>query len=627
MAAESDTYRLLKPLVVLGTVTLVVLILGWAKMVFIPLALAILFTFILTPPVVWLRRKGLPRWPAALLVTGLACVLVGAACWVVTIQVRDLIVKLPEHSDTIGKKIKDLNQGDDGFFAPVVNSINDLYVAVQRSVDDAAGDQQPGSDVKEVRLKRDMSSTVLGVAQPILESIVGLILIAVLVVFMLVSREDLQYRLIQLVGHGHLTTTTHALDEAADRTSKFLLTQSLINLVFGSVFALGLFFLPVEGMLGYFPPGTPRHVPYAFLWGFLAALLRFVPYAGTWVALLFPLTLSVAVFPGWWPPLEVLIFYVLLELTVANFLEPLLLSHSTGISPIALLVAAAFWTWLWGPIGLVLATPLTVCLSVLGRHMPALSFLHTVLGSEPVLDLPVRFYQRLLSQDPDEATAIVEEVIQKEPPETVYDRVLIPALVMLRRDSQRGDMTEEITDNSLETIGELLEELTPAMQPAAPAPTASEDGKDKVCVLGCTTGDRIDELALQMFRQMIEASGYKMTLASSAKLSAEVVSMVAEQKPSVVCIASLPPGGVARASYLCKRLRAKLPALQILVGRWGQEDLNQARQRLQAAGANDVANSLLDSRKQLIPLLQHFSTCALETEAKPEVKREPAVSR
>jgi hypothetical protein len=433
----------------------------------------------------------------------------------------------------------------------------------------------------------------------------------VLVVFMLVGREDLQYRLIRLVGHGHLTTATNALYEAADRTSKFLLTQSMINLTFGALVALGLYLLPIEGLLGWFPEGTPRHVPYAFLGGFLAAVLRFIPYAGTWLALLFPLALSIAVFPGWWPPVQVVAFYVLLELTIANFIEPLLLSHSTGISPIALLMAAAFWTWLWGGIGLLLATPLTVCLSVLGRYIPALSFLHTVLGSEPVLDLPNRFYQRLLAQDPDEAVAMLEETAKKEPVVALYDQMLIPALVMLRRDSQRGEIGSHTVQNTLRTIGEILEELQLNIQTAATKEGEKKPAaeKRKACVFGCSTGDQSEELALQMLCDLLADSGYEMTMSSSNRLSSEVMNLVEEQKPSVVCIASLPPGGVARASYLCKRLRARFPQMQILVGRWGQDDPESAKERLQAAGANEVTSSLLEARKLLVPLLQHYTAC------------------
>jgi predicted PurR-regulated permease PerM len=612
LATESDTYRLLRPFVILATVTLAVVILYWAKIVFVPLALATLFTFILSPPVVWLRRQGMPRWPAALIITGLACVLVFVVCWIVTLQLRDLFKSLPQHTDTIAKKLADFDEGDDGTIQQLTKMVHDISVQFQKSGLAAQADNGEKPVAVTVVGDRTLSAGLFPtVAQPILEFVVGAILVLVLVVFMLVGREDLQYRLIRLVGHGHLTTATNALYEAADRTSKFLLTQSMINLAFGALVALGLYLLPIEGLLGWFPEGTPRHVPYAFLGGFLAAVLRFIPYAGTWLALLFPLALSVAVFPGWWPPVQVVAFYVLLELTIANFIEPLLLSHSTGISPIALLMAAAFWTWLWGGIGLLLATPLTVCLSVLGRYIPALSFLHTVLGSEPVLDLPNRFYQRLLAQDPDEATAMLEETAKKEPVVALYDQMLIPALVMLRRDSQRGEISSHTVQNTLRTIGEILEELQLNVQSAAAKEGEKKPAaeKRKACVFGCSTGDQAEELALQMLCDLLADAGYEMTMSSSNRLSSEVMNLVEEQKPSVVCIASLPPGGVARASYLCKRLRARFPQMQILVGRWGQDDPESAKERLQAAGANEVTSSLLEARKLLVPLLQHYTAC------------------
>jgi predicted PurR-regulated permease PerM len=648
---ESDLYRLLKPFVVLATVILAVAALYWARMVFIPLALAVLFAFILATPVSWLRRKGVPRWPAALLVTGLAILLVAGACSIVTLELRDLIVKLPQHSKTIGDKIAALNQGSNGFFKPVVSSLQEVYDVVQRNLNgerpasQQPGDGQshspkpgneapappvgnegqpppakPGADVPAVRVQGGEWDTALSIAQPLLEAVVSIILIIVLVIFMLVSQEDLQYRVIRLVGHGHLTSTTQALDEAAERTSKWLLTATVINASFGLVLAGGLHLIPVEGWWGGLPPNVPHHVPYAFLWGFLAMLLRFIPYVGTWFALLFPLTLSIAVFPGWGPPLEVLGFYLVLELVVANFIEPLVFGHTVGISPIALLVAAAFWTWLWGGIGLFMATPLTVCLSVLGRHIPELSFLHVVLGSEPVLDLPNRFYQRLLAHDHDEATDMVEEAVKNQPVESIFDGVLIPALVMLRRDMQHGEMNAEVRENSLRTIAEIVEDLAPRLQPAEPRPANGAEAKAKVGVLACSTGDQTEELALQMFRALVEAEGYSVTVASRDKLSGEIVTMAEADKPSVVCIASLPPGGVSRASYLCKRLRAKLPELQILVGRWGQGDFVTARQRLQGAGANEVANSLVENRKQLLPFLQHRSVQVETAEVREELE-------
>jgi hypothetical protein len=213
---------------------------------------------------------------------------------------------------------------------------------------------------------------------------------------------------------------------------------------------------------------------------------------------------------------------------------------------------------------------------------------------------------------------MVEEAVKNQPVESIFDGVLIPALVMLRRDSQHSEMNSEVRENSLRTIAEIVEDLAPRLQPAEPRPANGAETKAKVGVLACSTGDQTEELALQMFRALVEAEGYPLTVASRDKLTGEIVAMAEAEKPSVVCIASLPPGGVSRASYLCKRLRAKLPELQILVGRWGQDDFVTAGQRLQGAGANDVANRLLESGKQLLPLLQHRQAQVETAEASEE---------
>src|SRR5262249_8294685 len=246
---------------------------------------------------------------------------------------------------------------------------------------------------------------------PVLEGLATTVLVVVLVVFVLVLREDLRNRLLRLIGNGRITDTTKALDDAAGRISRFLLTQSLINVFFGMVLTISLWL---------------AGVPYALLWGFLAALLRFVPYMGTFFAMLLPFTYSVAVFPGWREPLLALGIYLTLELLAAYVVEPLLLGHSTGVSPLALVFAAAVWTWLWGPLGLILSTPMTTCLVVLGKYVPGLEFLDVLLGDERVLDTSVSFYQRLLARDQDEATELVEHYLESHPPEAVFDELLLP---------------------------------------------------------------------------------------------------------------------------------------------------------------------------------------------------------
>ena len=250
----------------------------------------------------------------------------------------------------------------------------------------------------------------------------------VLVVFMLIQREELRNRLFQLFGQGRLIYTTRAFEEAARSLSRFLLMQLVINAGYGLTLGLGLYLIGV---------------PYPLLWGILSATLRFVPYVGTWVAIGLILLFSVAVTPTWTLPLLLLAFVVVLELSTAYIVEPLFFGHSTGVSPIALVAAAAFWTWFWGPIGLILATPLTACLVVLGRYVPRLEFLGVLLGATSAMDPEFTYYQRLLARDQDEATDVVNAYLRAHRPETVYDAVLVPALVLAKHDRNSGELSPD----------------------------------------------------------------------------------------------------------------------------------------------------------------------------------------
>jgi predicted PurR-regulated permease PerM len=238
-------------------------------------------------------------------------------------------------------------------------------------------------------------------------------LIIVLVIFMLINREDMRNRLIALIGHGQLTATTHALEEASDRISRYLLMQLILNGAFGIAVSLGLLLIGV---------------PYAPLWGFFAAVLRYIPYLGSWLSALLPIAMSLLVSDSWTQPILIAVLFLALELPINLFVEPWLYGRRTGVSEAALLVAVAFWAWLWGPVGLILASPLTACLVVLGKYVPALSFFNTLLGDRPVLDPPIRYYQRLLARDHDEAVEIAEEQSKNSSVEAVYDQVLVPAL-------------------------------------------------------------------------------------------------------------------------------------------------------------------------------------------------------
>jgi AI-2E family transporter len=341
-------------------------------------------------------------------------------------------------------------------------------------------------------------------------------------------------------------------------------------------------------------------VPQAFLWGLMVGGLRFVPYLGSPVGGLMLVVLSVAIFPGWQKPLEVLGIFLVLELLLANVVEPVLFGSTTGVSPLALLFAAAFWAWLWGPIGLLLSTPLSVCLVVMGRHVPGLEFLGILLSDEPALNPAQRYYQRLLAHDADAAFDLVEEQLKTQPADLFFDDVLLPALVLARRDKERGILSPADGQRLLRDMERILDEVAPVR-----CPTSETPDETSPIVLAIPADDEGDELGLMMLRPLLAPEGCRLEVLSAGTTVAEVLSRVAEKRPAGVCIATLPPSGLAGSRYLCKRLRGRFPDLKILVSRWGQkDDTERMRERLKTAGADAVGATLLESRAQLLPLLK-----------------------
>ncbi len=338
---------------------------------------------------------------------------------------------------------------------------------------------------------------------PMVERFASAGLVIVLVIFMLIQREDLRNRLIRLVGYGRLTITTRALEEAGQRISRYLLMQTIINSSFGLAVGLALYLIGL---------------PYAILWGFLAALLRFIPYIGPFAAAIVPSALSLAVFQGWLWPIVVVGLFLTLELLNNMVLEPLLYGESAGVSGVGLLVAIAFWTWLWGPVGLVLATPLTVCVVVFGKYVPGMDFIGVLMSDQPAMESNMSYYQRLVAMDQAEAAEIVEEHLASHPPEQIYDAVLIPALNYARRDRELGRLTDDGEQFVFRATREILEDLHSMMPKSSPEAVDAEKVAmvdddltaplPQVRILGCPARDEADELALHMFRQLLDSTRY-----------------------------------------------------------------------------------------------------------------------
>lgn len=579
-----------RPFVVLGSVILVIATLYWAQKVLIPVALAVLLCFILAPFVNVLHRRGLNRSVSVIIVVTLGLMIVSGLAGVITLQLGRLVEELPQHKHNIATKITDLREATRGTYMEKVQDLTREVTSAWSKDESAGKDLVEASTPLEVRIHDSGLSQVLAALGPAAEVLAEAGLVLVLVIFMLIQREDLRNRVVRLAGHGQIIPTTRAIDEASRRISRFLLSQLLVNTGFGLALAIGLFTIGV---------------PYAFLWGVCAVLLRFVPYLGTWALAALLATFSVFVFPGWTEPVLVLGLFLGLELLTFHVVEPLVFGHSTGISTVALLVSAAFWAWLWGPIGLVLSTPITACLVVLGRYSPALEFFDVLLGDQQQLDTHVMYYQRLLARDQDEASDLVENYFKDHPAEAVFDDVLIPALALANRDLARGELSEEDRDFMVRVTESVIEdEVSPRQSSEEAAKEDSPTEAHVAWVLGFPAHGEADELALRMFQQLLKPAGVRFDVVTTDMLTAEMVEKAGQERPAVVCIAALPPGGLAQTRYLCKRLLQQYPDVKILVGAWGSSEIKaHLAERLSLTPAQ-VATSLVESRNQLIPLVQ-----------------------
>jgi predicted PurR-regulated permease PerM len=576
----------------IGIVALVVAGLYWLQAVLIPLALAVLLTFLLSPVVSTFERRGLGRVPSILVTVLLALSLLGAIGWTLTHQLVTLADELPRYSLNIHHRIADLRGASKGgSVEKVQNVVADVVGEIQKTDPPGGTRQKPVAVVLE-------APSILVHLPNLLQALASAGVVTVLVIFMLLERRELRDRVILLIGYRRMTATTRALDEAGTRISRYLLMQSLINGSFGVAVGLGLFLIGI---------------PYAIIWGSLAAALRFIPYLGAFIALLLPLALSLAVFPGWLQPALVVGLFLVLEPITGSVLEPWLYGQSAGVSQVALLIALTFWTWLWGPAGLLMATPLTVCLLVLAKHLPALGFIVVLMGDRPVIEAKARYYQRLLARDQDEASDIVEAYVNTDARESVYDAVLLPALYYAKQDRDRGLLSE----GDVQFVGQATREILDMLAQDAPARSESDPADIRVRILGCPARDEADALGLEMVGHLLDPARHRLELSGTGMLTAEVVAWVDLHRPSLVCIGAVAPGGLSQARHLCKRLRSQCPELKIVVGRWGLHDEKDTDcQHLLAAGADCVETTVLDTQRALA---QAGLTCGHSTPESPPV--------
>jgi predicted PurR-regulated permease PerM len=577
-------------------VLLTITALYFGRDIFLPFALAVLLSFMLAPPVAWLRRLHMPRVAAVVLVVTAAVALIGALSVLVGSQAVNLANNLPAYQKTMQEKIRSIRTAAPG--GGVIDRTTEVIQALGRELSNASpGTPATGKGAASNRAKTEpvpvrieppeqhpleVVQTVIG---PLLAPIGTAGLVIIFVFFVLLEPSDLRDRFIRLAG-SDLHRTTEALSEAADRVSRYLLMQLIVNASYGVPLGIGLYLIGVPG---------------AFLWALLATLLRFVPYLGPVIAAVFPLTLAFVVDSGWDMLLWTAALVLALELVSNNVIEPWLYGSSTGLTPVAIILAAIFWTLLWGPVGLILATPLTVCFVVMGRYVPQLAFLDVLLGSDPVLSPEERLYQRLLAGNVEEAIEIAETKVAEDSLLSFYDQVGLPALRLAEDARHRGASGEDqkkMADGMRAVVLD-LKELADKGEGEKGEGEESDPilnqwlGTPALCIAG---RGELDMAAVAMLQHGLDSRGIGTRYIPPSAVTHESIGNLDLAGVEVACLVYLNPMPQAYARFVCRRLKRRTPHLKIVLGTWNlTPEAGTAEQIAASAGADVAAASLAEA--------------------------------
>ncbi|MGO4706249.1 AI-2E family transporter [Microvirga sp. 2MCAF38] len=563
-----------------GLVTLIVtagvlVALYVGREVFLPITLAILLAFVIAPFADILRRLGLGRVPSVLIVVVLALGILFSLGSMIGYQVAGLAKEFPTYQATVKDKLSGLREGMIGRLPGLVRSIGqELNKATKEETplatppSSVAPPEQKPLPVEVHQPEQTSLELVQDILVPALKPFATIGIVFVVLIFILLQREDLRDRMIRLFGATDLHRTTVAMDDGARRLSRFFLTQLALNASYGVFIALGLWAIGV---------------PSPILWGIFAALMRFVPYIGSVIAAILPALLAAAVDSGWTMTIMTLALFLISEPIMGQIVEPLVYGQSTGLSPFAVVVAAIFWTWLWGPVGLLIATPLTLCLVVLGRHVERLEFLDVLLGDRPALSPAENLYQRMLAGDPDEALESAEALLKERPLSDYYDEVALGALQMAANDAARDVLTELQMERITNVVQTLIHDLD-AHADTEPKPDHKGTASDVIALeagpihgtwktsgaVMCIAGRGLfDEAAAAMLAQLLEKHGLGSQVVPAEAVSRIAIADLDTEGVKMVCVSSLEFGGTpARLRYLVRRLKVRMPDVPVIVGIW-----------------------------------------------------------
>jgi predicted PurR-regulated permease PerM len=595
--------------VVLGVIVVAALYFG--REVLVPIALAVLMSFVLAPLVRLLQFLYVPRGLAVIVSVLVAFAAVFVLGALMVAQVNQLAHDLPGYQSTLREKIKSLRGATAGTgplerASEVLQSLNKELDKPKTSPPPLAGDRPEPNRPIPVEVKQPdpgALQTVVTLITPLIHPLTTTGVVIIFVIFILFQRQDLRNRLVRLAGARDLQRTTAAIDDAGQRLSRLFLTQLALNAGFGLVIGAGLWFIGV--------PSAP-------LWGMLAMILRFVPYIGAVISAIFPLVLAAAVDPGWTMVMSTAALFLIVEPIVGHVIEPLLYGHSTGLSPVAVITSATFWTWLWGPIGLILATPLTICLVVLGRHVDRLKFLDVMLGDQPPLSPSELVYQRMLAGDPMEAAEQAQEFLKKKTLVTYYEDVLVEGLKLAQADAQAGLLVEERMTRVRDAVAEIVDDLgahedkpeskneveaeakdaplaqvnkteETLNQNAAAVPEEWRTATPVLCIPGLSV---LDEAVALMIAQLVEKQGIGARVEKADALSVSRIFSLDIENIALICVCYVENATPAQIHYAIRRLRRKAPRATILVSLVGSADDINSSNEGQAAAGDFVERSL-----------------------------------
>ncbi|HEY0792938.1 MAG TPA: AI-2E family transporter [Chthoniobacterales bacterium] len=589
-----------RKLIQIAGLLLVFAVLAWAKDFLLPVVFAGLISVVLTPAVSWLERRRLHPVAAVMGVVAVAVLLIGILLATVSVQALDLVNSIPKYRSNINARWASIREGPPGPLNLAIRNVTELIDDLGKATATADRQKVQPAKVQVVTGGENILALARSSVTPLVSPLAEFAVVVLLVVFMLLERKRLRGRFLRLVGHSHTATTTLAVDEAGSRLSGFLLAQLKVNSAYALVLGIGLYFLGI---------------PNAVLWAVLTLVLRFLPYVGIWISAFFPLTLAVATSTGWEVPLLAVGLYLVLEVFINNVIEPIVLGGSTGMSPLAVIAAALFWTWLWGAVGLVLATPLTACLVVLGRYFPTFHFFSVLLASEPPTAVEVELVRLLTENRLPEAKALLHEVTGTRLTLQAAEDIVVPTVRAIENELFPGAASNPAKGRIYQQMRELLEGLAPPQAMEGALPERVNSGVMIVPFVG-----EGDEIVGQVLAVLLRAEGVTASLLSGRMLRAEKLERLREAATTSIMLSCIETRSAPAVDKMARSLRTRFPNATILIGLWSLPPQGAARliKRLEDSAISGVYTNLEQAVRGIVSLNAPVITEALPEAIPPE---------